>query len=71
MRRLTVAADRIDHWIRRHVVPCPPQSKVNSARDRQAALTAIGKTLRDQYDAVARPVPRHLATLVEQVQTQH
>jgi hypothetical protein len=71
MPHLLAKADRIDYWIRRHVVPCPPQSKVNSARDRQAALTAIGKTLRDQYDAVAAPVPRHLATLVEQLQTQH
>jgi hypothetical protein len=70
MPHVLATADRIDHWIRRHVVPCAPQSKVNSARDRRAALTAIGKTLRDQYDAVAVPVPRHLATLVEQLQTQ-
>jgi hypothetical protein len=68
---IAAIADQIDYWIRRHLVPCPPQRNVNPARDRLVALTAIGKTLRDQYDAVAAPVPRHLATLVEQVQTQH
>jgi hypothetical protein len=71
MSHLLATADRIDYWIRRHVVACLPQSNVDSARDRRAALTAIGKILRDQYDAVAAPVPRHLATLVEQLQTQH
>jgi hypothetical protein len=61
---LAATADQIDYWIRRHLVPCPPQRNVNPARDRLVALTAIGKTLRDQYDAVAAPAPRHLATLV-------
>jgi hypothetical protein len=70
-------ADRIDYWIRRHVIPyChgthPPQSQIksNSARDRRVGLSAIGQCLKDQYDAVARPMPRHLAALVEQLETQ-
>ena len=68
MPHLLATADRIDYWIRRHVVPCPPQSKVNSVRDRRAALTAIGKTLRDQYDALATPIPLQLAILVRQLE---
>jgi hypothetical protein len=40
-------ADRIDYWIRRHViVSCygthPPQSKLNSARDRRVGLQQLG-----------------------------
>jgi hypothetical protein len=68
---LAAPADQIDYWIRWHLVPCPPERNVNPARERLVALTAIGKTLRDQYDAVAAPAPRHLATLVEQLQRQH
>jgi hypothetical protein len=68
MPHLLATADRIDYWIRRHVVPCPPQSKVNSARDRRAALTAIGKSLRDQYDALATPMAPQLAVLVNQLE---
>jgi hypothetical protein len=70
-------ADRIDSWIRRHVIPyChgthPPQSQIkfNSARDRRVGLSAIGQCLKDQYDALASPMPRHLAALVEQLETQ-
>jgi hypothetical protein len=68
MPHLLAKADRIDYWIRRQVVPCPPQSKVNSARDRRVALTAIGKTLGDQYDALASPIPPQLAALVKQLE---
>jgi hypothetical protein len=63
-------ANRIDYWIRQRIVPCPPQNKVNSARDRRAALTAIGKRLKDQYDALATPLPPQLATLGEQLRTE-
>jgi hypothetical protein len=68
-------ADRIDNWIRRHViVSCygthPPQSKLNSARDRRVGLSAIGQCLKDQYDALATPVPLHLAALLKQLETQ-
>jgi hypothetical protein len=70
-------ADRIDYWIRRHVIPycygthpSQSQSKFNPARDRRVGLLAIGQCLKDQYDALASPMPRHLAALVEQLETQ-
>jgi hypothetical protein len=70
-------ADRIDYWIRRHVIPyCygthPPQSqsKFKPSRDVHVGLSAIGQCLKDQYDALASPMPRHLAALVEQFETQ-
>jgi hypothetical protein len=60
-------ADRIDYWIRRHVIqycygthPSQSQIKFNSARDRRVGLLAIGQCLKDQYDALATPMPRHL-----------
>jgi hypothetical protein len=65
---LAATADQIDYWIRRHLVPCPPQRNVNPARDRLVALTTIGRTLRDQYDALAAPAPRQLAALVKQLE---
>jgi hypothetical protein len=65
MRQPAVTADRIDYWIRRDVAPCLPQSNVNPARDRRAALMVIGRLLKDQYNALATPVPPHLAALVE------
>jgi hypothetical protein len=67
---LATTADRIDHWIRRHVVPCPPESTVNPARDRRVAFTAIARCLKDQYDAIAPPMPPRLAALVKQLETQ-
>jgi hypothetical protein len=58
-------ADRIDYWIRRHVIPhCyephPPQrqSKFNPARDRRVWLSAIGQSLKDQYAPSPLPSPR-------------
>jgi hypothetical protein len=52
-------ADRIDYWIRRHVIQyCyethspQNQTKFNSARDRRVGLLAIGQCLKDQYDAL-------------------
>jgi len=38
MRHVAAAADRIDYWIRRHVVSGPRQSKVNPARDKYVVL---------------------------------
>jgi hypothetical protein len=67
---LAATADRIDYWVRRHIVPCPPQKNVNPARDRFVALTAIARDLKDQYDALATPVPRNLVALVDQLKTQ-
>jgi hypothetical protein len=68
-------ADQIDYWIRRHVVQycCgthPSQSKLNPARDRSISLSAIGQCLKDQYDALAAPIPPRLAALVKQFETQ-
>ena len=68
MRHLAIAADRIDWWIRRHIVHrAATPSNVNGARDRYVALNAIGRSLRDQYDSLAAPVPPHLAALIEQL----
>jgi hypothetical protein len=70
MPRLIVAADRIDYWVRRRIVPCDAllPRKPNRASNRYVGLTtAIGQHLRDQYDALATPVPQHLAVLVEQL----
>lgn len=62
-RRPTAAvetADRIDYGICRHGIQTrPSQSKINPARDRSVWLTAL----------VATPVPRHIAALVEQLDT--
>jgi hypothetical protein len=71
-------ADRIDYWIRRHVIPhcygthlSQSQSKFNPARDRRVWLSAIGQSLKDQYDALSPPMPPHLAVLVRQLETQN
>jgi hypothetical protein len=37
---------------------------------RRIGMLAIGKTLRDRYDAVAAPVPPQLASLVERLKTE-
>ena len=70
-------ADRIDYWIRRHVSqycygthPSQSQSKFNPARHRRVGLLAIGQCLKEQYDALWTPMPRHLAALVEQLEMQ-
>jgi hypothetical protein len=68
-------ADRIDYRIRRHVIqygtpPSQSQSKFIPSRDRRVGLSAVGQCLKDQYDALASPMPRHLAALVEQLETQ-
>ena len=69
MLHLTIAADRIDCWIRGHIVPCDAPSNVNGARDRCVGLHAIGKSLRDQYDALLSDhPPRHLAALIKQLE---
>lgn len=76
-RRFDAAAERLDYWIRRHAIPLycgahPAQTKsnCNSARDKLVGLSAIGQCLKDQYDALATPVPPHLAALIEQLKTQ-
>jgi hypothetical protein len=73
MAHLAAAADRLDHWIRRHAVEwyCEKtdKTKFSPSRDRLAGLSAIGKSLRDQYDALTPPMPPRLATLVGQLGT--
>jgi hypothetical protein len=76
-RRLVAVqtVDRIDYWIRRHVIQhChethPAQSKLNPARDRRVWLSAIGQSLKSQYDALAGPTSPHLAALVKQLEMQ-
>jgi hypothetical protein len=64
MRQVTTAADRIDYWIRRRLVPCSPPRDANPAYI--GLTTAIGRSLRDQYDALTAPTPPHLAALVRQ-----
>jgi hypothetical protein len=70
MRNLAATADRIDHWIRRRIVPCAPPSNVNPALDSYIALAAIARSLRDQYDALAAPLPPNLAALVKRLEAQ-
>ena len=52
MRHVATAADRIDYWIRRHIVACATPSNALAA-DLHVGLAAIGRSLRDQYDALA------------------
>jgi hypothetical protein len=72
----------IDYWIRRHAIqvscgphpacgtdPAQHQRMFNPARDRRVSLFAIGQSLKD-YDALAPPMPPHLAALVEQLKMQ-
>jgi len=69
MHQVATAADRIDYWIRRRIVTCAAPGNASPASDRYVGLTAaIGQSLSDQYDALAAPVPSHLATLVERLQ---
>jgi hypothetical protein len=68
MRHVAVAADRIDYWIRRRIVPCAPPSNVNP--DSYIVFAAIGRSLRDQYDALAAPLPPNLAALVKRLEAQ-
>jgi hypothetical protein len=67
-------ADRIDYWIRRHVISVllrnaslSKPKQVQPARDRRVGLLAIGQCLKEQYDAL---MPRHLAALVQQLEMQ-
>jgi hypothetical protein len=69
MRPVATTADRIDYWIRRRIVPWSPPSDANPAGDRYIGLTvAIGRSLRDQYEALATPMPSRLAALVKQLE---
>ena len=73
MAHVAAAADRLDYWIRRHAVEwyCGKtnKTKFNPSCDRLAGLSAIGRSLRDQYDALTPRMPPRLAILVEQLET--
>jgi hypothetical protein len=45
-------------------------SKLMLACDRRAWLSALGQSLKAQYDALAAPVPPRLAALVQQLEAQ-
>ena len=52
----------------RSTVSSAPHSKLFPASDRSVWLS-IGDCLRAQYDALAPPMPTHIAALVEQLET--
>ena len=72
-------AARIDYWIRRPVhaadpAPLPAQDRphrprVSGAPSDRSVWLSIGDCLRAQYDALAPPMPPHIAVLVEQLET--
>ena len=65
-------ADRIDYWIPPHIIQyCygTYPSQLYPRGGRRVGMLAIGKCLKDQYDALATPMPRHLAALVKQLET--
>jgi hypothetical protein len=66
-------ADRIDYWIPPHIIQyCygTYPSQLYPRGGRRVGMLAIGKCLKDQYDALATPMPRHLAVLVNQLEMQ-
>ena len=71
MRNRAAIANQIDYWIRRHAIraSCGTHPAQNKS-DRLVGLSAIGQSLKDHYDALASPIPPHLAALVEQLKTQ-
>jgi hypothetical protein len=74
IRRQVHATDFSNPWSppptpRRSRVNDAHQSKLIPARDRSVWLS-IGRCLKLQYDALAAPIPPHIAALVEQLETQ-
>jgi hypothetical protein len=69
-----LTADRIDYWIRRHVIQFwhevhPSQHKLSPAQEKRIGLSAIWQRPKLQYGACATPMPPHLAA-VKQLETQ-
>jgi|SoiMetStandDraft_2_1073263.scaffolds.fasta_scaffold219712_1 hypothetical protein len=58
------------HSVRASGVERPLASKLMLACDRRAWLSALGQSLKAQYDALAAPVPPRLAALVRQLEAQ-
>jgi hypothetical protein len=48
--------------------PTPPRRAAVSVRGRGVWLLAIGDSLKAQYDALANPIPPHIAALVERLE---
>jgi hypothetical protein len=74
IRRQVHATDFSNPWSaphtpRRSRVNDAHQSKLIPALDRSVWLS-IGRCLKLQYDALAAPIPQHIAALVEQLETQ-
>ena len=78
MRDLAAAADQIDYRIRRYVFQyCdrthPSERKLSPTRNRSVWILrnrANWPMPKDQYHALATPIPPHLAALVRQLETQ-
>jgi hypothetical protein len=72
MRQVATATDRIDYWIRRRIVPCDAllPGNANPGSDRYVGLAAIGRSFREQYDALVAPLPPNLAALVKRLEAQ-
>jgi hypothetical protein len=67
-----LTADRIDYWIRRHVIQYwhethPSQHKLS--QDKRIGPSAVGQRSKHQYGAFATPMPSHLAA-IKQLETQ-
>ena len=65
-------ANQIDDWIPAHIIQyCygtdPSQSKLLPRGGRRVGMLAIGKWLKNRYDAFATLVPPHLAALVKKL----
>jgi len=73
-----LAADRIDYWVRRQVVPLPdasdPPVRCRARLDllnQSVWFSAIRRCLKLQYeDALEAPLPPRLAALISQLETQ-
>jgi hypothetical protein len=72
MRQVATATDRVDYWIRRRIVSCDAllPGNANPGSDRYVGLAALGRSLKEQYAALAPPLPPSLAALVKQLEAQ-
>jgi hypothetical protein len=59
---------RVSASVRRSRLNTPPRRAAVSVRGRGVWLLAIGDSLKAQYDALATPIPPHIAALVEQLE---
>jgi hypothetical protein len=62
------AFSRLPASVRRSRPNTLPRHATVSVRDRGVWLLAIGDSLKAQYDALANPIPPHIAALVEQLE---